>query len=79
MKRIVTAEGQHLTVYNDILYRVTNPSTSAKGTAHLQLVISVSLKNEALLATHDVLVGGGHLGIEKTYNKSGELGGWLGG
>ncbi len=52
-----------------MLYRVTNLSASAKGTARLQLVIPISLRNEALLATHDTLVGGGHLGIEKTYNK----------
>ncbi len=69
MKQVVTAERRHLTVYNSVLYRVTNSSASAKETARLQLVIPISLRNEALLAMYDALVGGGHLGIKKTYNK----------
>ncbi len=72
------SEGRHLTLYNGVLNRVANPSSSTKGLTRLQLVIPTSLRNEALYAAHDALVGGGHLGVEKTYGKILERWWWPG-
>ena len=78
LKSVIASEGRNLIIQDDILYHIANPLTSAKGLPRLQLVIPSSRREEVLTAAHDALFGGGHLGMEKTYNKVLERWWWPG-
>lgn len=78
LKTAIMQEGKNLTVMNGILYRIASPESSVKKTPRLQAVLPVSMRKEALTATHDSLIGGGHLNYKKTYAKVTERWWWPG-
>ncbi len=63
------SEGEQLVVVDNMLFHVNKPRTDTKNAHSMQVVVPMSLRNTALGATHDSLVGGGHMGFCKTYEK----------
>ena len=78
VRRIVGSEERNLVLDNDVLYRIAPPASSAKGLPRLQAVVPTSLRLSVLREAHDALVGGGHLGFDKTYSKITERWWWPG-
>ena len=53
---------------NGTLYHVSEP-IKFDNTQRLQLVVPSALQKDVLTQAHSGLFGGGHIGIDKTYDK----------
>ena len=66
----IVAESDQYIIDNDVLYHIYTPRTRkvpAQTRCIRQLALPTNLRHEALVAYHDSLLGGGHVGFEKTY------------
>lgn len=72
------AEHSSLIYQDGVLYKVVNPNSTVKGLPRVQVVIPESMRHSMLHLAHDALIGGGHLGWNKTYAKLNERCWWPG-
>jgi hypothetical protein len=76
LKQIVMTEGRNLIISNNILCRIAPPQYGMKNIPILQAVIPTTLRSIVMQATHDSLIGGGHMAFDKTYTKAKERWWW---
>ncbi len=69
LKQVAMSEGERLVIVDGLLFHVSKPRTDAKNAHTMQVVVPTALRNIALSAAHDSLVGGAHLEFKKTYEK----------